>query len=454
MTEHISEQDRFPLAKEAGWRMLNRLRQHPHAPSYTYHCGEKLSVDALRQVRGFANRLTKSPSRWTADSLPDWLPEYVRRCQQDVPFYRDRDSCEDGHQTDFESLPCTTREDIRRAPWNFVPDSADLADLIVYSTSGTTGNLLKVICEPSVPARYLPLIEYAVAEHGVRLEGGDRVTIVQVAAQESTYTLASVMSYFNFAGFAKVNLHPSQWSSVGDCESFLDDCNAELYTGDPFALVELSKRKIRTRPKAIISSATALLPAVKAHLQQRFGCPVIDMISMNESGPIAFTVDRRHRIFPHQVYVEIVDGSGHQMPSGSLGEIVISGGINPMLPLLRYRTGDFGALEFEHEQPYLTQFNGRTPVFFFRSDGSVVRSIDVIVALYGVPLPVFRLHQACDGRLRFQTRCDDAHQRQAEECLLSLFGADQSMVVEQIPTDSLWQGKAIQFTSDMNQPIE
>jgi len=43
--------------------------------------------------------------------------------------------------------------------------------------------------------------------------------------------------------------------------------------------------------------------------------------------------------------VEIVGDSGAPLPSGEFGEIAVTGGRNPYLPLLRYRTGDFAALD-------------------------------------------------------------------------------------------------------------
>ena len=69
-----------------------------------------------------------------------------------------------------------------------MPDSADLTDLIVYPTSGTAGERLHVLSHPEVSSRYLPLMEVALGAHGVKLEGGSRVAIVQVGAQLYTFT--------------------------------------------------------------------------------------------------------------------------------------------------------------------------------------------------------------------------------------------------------------------------
>src|SRR5262249_32282680 len=147
--------------------------------------------------RDYAARLAAGRTGWRFGEAPGWLPDFVQNCRKEVPFYSSRSDWSD----DFFALPATTRADLRREPWSFVPDSADLSQLIVYRPSGTTGNLLDVISHPVAPNRYLPLFETALAAHGVRIDGGQRVSIVQVSSQRRTFTLASTMSYFDSAGF-------------------------------------------------------------------------------------------------------------------------------------------------------------------------------------------------------------------------------------------------------------
>lgn len=459
LNDEVTERDRFPLLDDRRRRMLDRLRQHPHAPAFNYHCGEKLTAEGLQRVREFAREIRRVPARSTARH-PDWLFDHVHHCWSEVPYFRERDQslrdrlkkvCEAPNDMPFAEIPFTDRHDLRRQPWSFVPDSADLTELIVYSTSGTTGNLLTLICDPSVPASYLPLFEVALAEHGVRIEGGERVSILHVAAQRSTYTLMSAMSYFDGAGFAKINLHPSEWRSLDDRQAFIDDCDAEIFTGDPFAFLELAKLNLKTSPKAILSSATTLLPATREHLASHFRCPVIDVYSMNETGPIAYTWQDHRRIFPHRIHVEIVAANGENVDDGQLGEIVVTGGLNPWMPLLRYRTGDMGAMEYIDGRPALTKFVGRAPVDFYREDGSIVRSIDVTVALYRIPLPFFRLHQRANGSLLFKTICQPSTTEQISSRMKELFG-DTPFTVEQLPDEVALQGKSIQFTSECQLP--
>jgi phenylacetate-CoA ligase len=443
----LTEAERFPLLTDRGRAMLRRLWQHAHAPLWTYRCGERLDAAGLADVQAFAARQRTERRGWKHGEAPAWVAEFVDRCRREVPFYRQR--------LGQGPLPTCHRDDLHREPWSFVPDSADASELIVYKTSGTTGNLLHLPAHPVAPARYLPLFESAMGAHGSSLAGGDNVSIVQVAAQLRTYTFASISSYLDGAGFAKINLNPADWNRETDRERFFDDCSPEVVTGDPFALEQLAALPLGTRPKVILSSATLLLRALRDRLRRHFGCPVIDVYSMNETGPIAFahadfTADE-HEILPHNLFVEILDEQGQPLPPGERGEIVVTGGLNPFLPLVRYRTGDFAALSFDHELPRLVGIERRRPVMFRAADGASVPSISVTVALFQVPLPFFSLHQAADGRLTFRTRCDAAVEDNVRRALCELFGGT-LLTFEQVPWEVAWRRKSIQYTSEVEGP--
>ncbi len=440
----LTEAERFPLLTDRGRAMLRRLQQHLYAPRWTYQCGERLTAAGLADVRQFAERQRSERRGWKHGEPPDWVAEFVERCRREVSFYRKRLA--------GDALPTCNRGDLRREPWEFVPDWADLSELIVYKTSGTSGNLLQLPAHPVAPARYLPLFESALAAHGVALTGGERVSLVQVAAQISTYTFASISSYLDGAGFAKINLHPADWTDGDDRQRFFDDCSPELVTGDPFALEQLEALPLVARPRAILSSATLLLPALRDRLRRHFACPVIDVYSMNETGPIAFAhadyPADEHEVLPHNLFVEILDEMGKPVPPGDRGEIVVTGGVNPYLPLVRYRTGDFGAMSCDHGMPRLVGIERRRPVVFHTVDGGEVPSISVTVALFQVPLPFFSLHQAKDGGLTFRTRCDAGTEEAARGALSRAFGRT-PLRFERVPFEVAWRGKSIQYQCDL-----
>ena len=138
-------------------------------------------------------------------------------------------------------------------------------------------------------------------------------------------------------------MHPADWRAPGDAAKYLDALAPEVYTGDPISLAELAKLPLQTRPRALLSTSMALLPGMQRRLAERFGCPVLDLYSMNEAGPVAVADEKvgGHVLVQHRLFVEILDASGQAVPPGERGEVTLTGGFNFCLPLLRYRTVDW-----------------------------------------------------------------------------------------------------------------
>jgi phenylacetate-CoA ligase len=83
-----------------------------------------------------------------------------------------------------------------------------------------------------------------------------------------------------------------------------------------------------------------------------------------------------------RLIVEIVDAAGNVLDSGESGEIVVTHLDTPEMPLLRYRTGDIGALAADacpcgRTLPVLARVEGRKTDFVVAPDGRVLPGISV-----------------------------------------------------------------------------
>ena len=202
----------------------------------------------------------------------------------------------------------------------------------MYNTSGTTGQPLAILSHPVTASSYLPLLEAALNLHGRRLGGGDGVSILLVCFQQRTYSYASVSSYLDGAGFAKINLNPADWRDPADRARFIDDCRPEVFTGDPLSFDALARLPLRHQPRALISTAMQLLPGLRGELEARFGCPVVDLYAMNEAGPIAASTAEGYALLQPRLFVEILDEAGRPCPAGVRGEVVLTGGLTRLSP--------------------------------------------------------------------------------------------------------------------------
>src|SRR5262249_29683526 len=127
------------------------------------------------------------------------------------------------------------------------------------------GKEFNILSHPEVSSKYLVKLRYALARAGVELDGGaGRVFAINVCAQSSTLTYATLSSYLNEAGYVKINLNPKEWRSEDDIVKFIDDCQPEIFMGDPISFIALARLPLQTKPKALVSSAMTLMPALKS----------------------------------------------------------------------------------------------------------------------------------------------------------------------------------------------
>ena len=171
--------------------------------------------------------------------------------------------------------------------------------------------------------------------------------------------------------------------------------------GDPQAFAALEHIGIERPPQVLVSCIMHLSDALAAQLAARYGCPVIDLYALTEAGIVAVRSPHGHAILPHDLYVEILDEHDEPCPPGVRGEITLTGGRNPFLPLLRYRTGDFASLAWHDGRPTLVGLEGRRPVCFPSGD-RIVHSMEVTRLLRKFPLAQYQLHQDEEGGFRFR----------------------------------------------------
>jgi phenylacetate-CoA ligase len=415
-----TDADRYPLLSDAGRRMLDFLREHPHAPTYRNHSGHRLEAADLAFVQREEAAVLDADTGWPRDGHPGWLADFVSECHRDVPRYAAY-----APTIRFEDLPTTTRADLGCDIPSFVPDSIALDRLINFQTSGTTGHPLLIPSHPRIAAGYLAYHKRALRRFGVTLTAGrGQVGVVLLGFQLTCFTYVSVTPSMDEAGLAKINLHPSDWRDPSDRAKYLEALAPEVLAGDPLSFTELLALAPSLRPKALLCTSMTLLPGLREKLASTFACPVLDLYSLNEAGPVAVfdpALDG-HVILQPRLYVEILDPSGHPVATGTRGEITLTGGFNFCLPLLRYRTGDFASIDFVRGEPVLRGLEGRPLVRFRRPDGVWLNNIDVTHVLRPFPLARFSLHQRADAVFEFSVEGPAGACSDARAALGRLFG--------------------------------
>lgn len=444
MTE-ASDHDRFPTLTDAGQRMLERLREHPHAPLFRNASGNRLRPEDVAALQDFERRTLAANPGWHATGQPDWLDAFVEKVFNEVPFYRALGS----PPRDFRQVPVISRAELAAEITRFVPDPLPLERLINFRTTGTTGHPIRVPSHPQVAGRYLAFHKRALHRFGiVPRHGRDEVGVFLLGYQRQCFTYVSVTPAMGESGLAKINLHPNDWHEPGDRARYLDTMAPEILAGDPISFAELLRLPVGHKPRALINVSMMLTTGLRRRLEQRFGCPVLDIYSLNEVGPIAVHDPDLggHVLLQDHLYVEILNPEGQPVEPGQRGEITVSGGFNFCLPLLRYRTGDYAVLRHGTAEPVLHGLVGRTAVRFRHADGRYLNNIDVSHALDHLPLAHYGLHQQADATLSLRLPgIAMGYANEARRALHTLLG-DLPITTHAIKAGD----KIMQYTSDLD----
>jgi phenylacetate-CoA ligase len=397
--------ERNPLMTGEGYRLLNRILQHPCAPKWNFVTGDRITGGDLPHVEAYREAVFSKRPPASSVPPPDILHR-IRDLRDNVGLFRMRLPLGLDLEKEWAAVPAGDREDLAVRINQVVPWDADLSRLIVYDTSGSTGHALKVPHHPLAMAKNHALMEYALARHGVRpVFGPEAVACINLGAQEvHTVVFANVFSVWKGSGFAKVNLVRREWPGIREAGRFFAELAPLFLTGDPVGYAELLRWEIPVRPAALISTAVALGQGLKGQLEKEYGCPVIDWYSTTETGPLAYSCPLGHglHVLPHDVFVEVLDGRSEPVPEGERGEIAVTGGHNPYVPLLRYRTGDWGRMAFTRcdcgeLSPRILGLEGRSPVLFRSASGDAVNAVDIGRVLRRFPVVQHEVVQRADG---------------------------------------------------------
>lgn len=380
----LSDAERWPTLTAEGAARLASVRFHPAAPRWTHATGDRLTAEQIERTR------LPLPTE-------GWLEEHLAVARK-LPAYR--------RFTGLNTLadfPAISRADLAADVAAYVPLDADFSRLIHGSSSGSTGAALMIPDDIEEVARSFHLLVDLVHAEGIDWQPDQsRTALVNLVLQHQAFTYASVISGFEQAAMARINLAEAEWPYPGARADFLAAQNPQVITGDPSTLAELLAPDLVdvVHPLALFSGAMALSAPLRARLTAAFGCPVFDLYGLHETRPIAVrTDDGPFRILSRRLLVEILDDQGHPVPDGELGEIVVTAGENPLLPLVRYRTGDYARLVQLDGRPALADLEGRAHVRFRAADGSLVSSIDLTQQLQAHGALAWTVHQAADGHI-------------------------------------------------------
>lgn len=290
-----------------------------------------------------------------------WLPaEALRRLQLErlnqvldharrtVPLYRDRlPDAPLGSLEELRAIPVLHKADLRAKREAVVSGLYAGERLEEIHTGGTTGTPLTVYCDRATLQRNYAFFGRLRAWAGVR-PGARTATfagrpVVPPAQKEPPFWRMNVAG--NAMLFSSYHIGPATLPHyvrrlASFCPELIDSYPSSI---EPLARYVLDRGITTIRPRAIITSSETLDPAVRAMVMEAFGCPVLDHYGAAEMAALVTQcAEGSYHVNPEFGVVELVR-DGRTAEPGEAGEIVATGFINPVMPLVRYATGDMAA---------------------------------------------------------------------------------------------------------------
>lgn len=334
-------------------------------------------VDALR-VGASTIRLQRSQWRSAAQIRTYQQAQLARTlafARKHVPFYRTRGISARSLPSSnwLDEFPVLTKRDLQESRDYLIADSARILRLHESRTSGSSGEPTTsyfdhstwLFCKYALKARRML---------SCGLGPGTRVLIVSESDEKALRSQRKAVLPGHGRLFQQlyVSLHAPLESHLHD----LEQLRPHAIYAFPSYLSELldycELRDVKLQPvKVVFTSSELLTAALRTRLNVQFGARVCDIYGCTEFKEIAWQCEfGTYHVNYESVWIETLANSATDAP----GELLLTTLVNRAAPLIRYRVGDLGTLDWRNcacgrQGPVLGELAGREVEMLELPDG-------------------------------------------------------------------------------------
>lgn len=279
--------------------------------------------------------------------------EQMKYVEENSPFYREHFKKagvrpEDIRTyADLEKVPFTLPSDLAAEPMYFMAVSRSKT-VREFTTTGTTGT--RKVIGYTLNDLIAKIDIVAAALKGVGMTSGDSLHIMFPAVSAWDPSVMMV-------GACKIAGYGSSVCSSSDIKEqmkVITDNDSTFIIGLPsfiYRVTVIMGEDVDLKTlgiKKIISTSEPLSESMRATLEEAWGCKVLDVWGMTEFGlACAIECDEQDNLHTDEANMlfEVIDPeTGKHMPSGEVGELVVTSLTAEATPIIRYRTKDITAL--------------------------------------------------------------------------------------------------------------
>lgn len=341
-------------------------RVYSHSPVWVQNVGinafgwwwarRRLGQEFERQTRAYIDR-----ESWPKDRFLEFterkLREQVQRAYQEVPYYREAfrehgvtdELLRRFTSADLPKLPLLPKATVRARPEALLTERTAASPPRSFSTSGTTGALVRVYWDVSTHQRNMALREArslrwaGVSMKDARAVFGARIVVPNLDSRPPfwRYNRWEKQLYLSHAHILAEN--------VPHYVAVLNQYRPVWLTGYPSAHYYLA-RLIRElglqvhQPRALVLTSEHLEPHERDLLESVYRARCYEEYGSVENC-VAATECEYGRLHTHPDFgfLEILRPDGKPAAPGEMGEFVVTGFCNTNQIFIRYRINDFGS---------------------------------------------------------------------------------------------------------------
>ena len=198
------------------------------------------------------------------------------------------------------------------------------------------------------------------------------------------------------------------------------------------------------RPKMVLSKGELLDKSSRRLIESVFGAPLYDYYATEEVGIVAWQEPGQefYNVDEDFVFVECIRPDGTPTEDGEPGELVLTNLYQRAMPIIRFRTGDFGVLHRSPEGsrcglPRLSRLRGRQIDFIVTPDGQIIAPFVLMVILEETRKVLsFHIAQTAVDKVVVRFRLDPAlSEEEASATLADVRTKMQEVLGDQVTVD-------------------
>ena len=382
------------------------------------------------------------------------LKQLLDLAVQQYPFYRELKNYNSLH--DF---PVVNKNIIREEPGLQAVNPSQFGKLNTLFTSGSTGTPFTILQTQRKRTRNTADTIYFAEKAGFRI--GDKLLYLRLWNEK--LKKGKFFAWLqNIEQLDVDNLQPQQIKQL--LKSLQKDKTPKGWLAYPSALEKICDYldAINAKPldcniKSIIGMSEGLSGHVRSRMWYYFNTPMVSRYSNFENGILAqqATHSTHFEVNWASYHIEILDFEEDiPVEHGALGRIVVTDLYNHAMPMIRYDTGDVGAMQFSPGQtlPVLKTVEGRKLDILLSTKGEMISPFKLMSIVPNFPeLRQIQFIQTDKKMYTIKLNPENKFTRESEliQVARENFGTDASIRLEYVDEIPLLNSKKRKFTRNL-----